>query len=213
MFSSFVPFKDRIEAGQKLARVLLSRAFVDPILLALPRGGVPLAFEVAQIFNSTFDVLITRKIGAPGHQEFGLGAICEDEVPRFNPEMNVEQEGVEEIIKDEIQELRRRVTYYRGGRKLPSFKGQTVILIDDGLATGVSALAAGIFLRQQKPFKLVLAVPVCPQDISPAVAGPFNEIICLHRPQDFTAVGLWYKEFPQVQDSEVMSLLECQSTE
>lgn len=204
-------FKNRIEAGQKLGERLLIRAFSEPVILALPRGGVPVAEEVARILGAPLDVVIARKIGAPGHEEFGIGALSEDEMPQFDPRMtnyfNVSGAEIKAIVKVETEELRRRVAHYRGGRELPDLEGKTVILIDDGLATGVTASAAGAFLRTRQPKELIFAAPVCPQNISSEVRERFDEIICLHSPQNFQAVGLWYENFGQVEDDEVMSIL------
>ena len=211
MLSHNFRFKDRVHAGKKLGERLLGQAFLDPIILALPRGGVTVADQVARILNSSLDVVIARKIGAPGQEEFGIGAMSEDEVPHFNPSMtqyfDISGREVQNIVRSETEELRRRIAHYRGGRELPSLKGKTVILIDDGLATGVTAAAAGTFLRTQRPKELIFAAPVCPQIISSEVRQRFDEIICLESPRNFQAVGLWYEDFPQIEDEEVMFIL------
>jgi putative phosphoribosyl transferase len=204
-------FKDRIEAGRKLGERLLIRAFWQPVILALPRGGVPVAEEVARILGAPLDVVIARKIGAPGHDEFGIGALSEDEVPHFDPRMtnyyDVTGAEIKAIVKAETEEIRRRIARYRGKRELPDLEGKTVILIDDGLATGVKATAAGAFLRKRHPKELILAAPVCPQHISSQVREAFDEIICLQSPRDFQAVGSWYENFRQVEDDEVTFIL------
>jgi putative phosphoribosyl transferase len=211
MLSHNLRFKDRIHAGRKLGERLLVRAFSEPVILALPRGGVPVAEEVARIHGAPLDVVIARKIGAPGHEEFGIGALSEDEVPHFNPGMsnyfNISGAEVRTIVKAETEELRRRIANYRGGRALPDLEGKTVILIDDGLATGVTAAAAGAFLRTLVPKELIFAAPVCPENIGPKVREQFDEIICLQSPRNFQAVGLWYENFSQVEDDEVMFIL------
>lgn len=211
MTSYNLKFKDRIHAGKKLGQRLLLRNFHEPVVLALPRGGVPVAEEVALILGAPLDVVIARKIGAPGHEEFGIGALSEDEVPHFNPGMsnyfNITGAEVNSILKAETEELRRRIAHYRGGRELPDLEGKTVILIDDGLATGATATAAGAFLRTRHPKELIFAVPVCPENIGANVRQSFDEIIFLHSPHNFQAVGLWYENFSEVKDAEVMSIL------
>lgn len=204
-------FKDRQEAGQKLAYFLATRGYVDPVILALPRGGVPVAHEVAKFLNTSLDVVVSRKIGAPMDVEYGIGAMSEDEMPLFNPIsarfFDIQSSQIQEIVEEEVQELRRRVSLYRSGRMLPAIKNRNVILIDDGLATGVTATAAGKFLRSQNPLSLTLAVPVGPQIIDTMLREQFDEIICLQRPPNFSSVSLWYREFPQVVDEEVMRTL------
>lgn len=204
-------FKDRIQAGHMLGEKLLIRAFSEPVILALPRGGVPVAEEVARILGAPLDVVIARKIGAPGHEEFGIGALSEDEVPHFDPRLtnyfHVTGAEIKAIVKAETEELRRRIAHYRGGRELPDLEGKTVIIIDDGLATGVTAAAAGAFLRTHQPKELIFAAPVCPLEISPEVSEQFDEIICLQSPRNFQAVGLWYEKFHQIEDEEVMHIL------
>lgn len=204
-------FKDRREAGIKLGDKLLVRGFSNPVILALPRGGVPVAAEVAHILGAPLDVVVARKIGAPGHEEFGIGALSEDEVPHFDPRManyfDITGAEIKSILKSEKEELKRRVSHYRAGRELPDMKGRTVILIDDGLATGNTAAAAGAFLKTFEPGELIFAAPVCPGDISQEVRDQYDEIICLHQPRNFQAVGLWYENFPQVKDEEVMTIL------
>lgn len=209
---SEILFKDRTEAGKELARVLRSRAFSDPVVLALPRGGVTVAAEVARLLKAELDVVIARKIGAPGHPEYGIGAISEDEVPHFNPGIlkyfDVEGAEVRDTVQEETDELRRRIRDYRRGRALPELVGKSVIVVDDGLATGVTAAAAGAYLRTLEPRELIFAAPVCPEDIAQDVIERFDEIICLGRPRNFQAVGLWYEDFRQVEDAEVMRVLE-----
>jgi predicted phosphoribosyltransferase len=205
-------FKDRQEAGQKLAHFLATKKYIDPLILALPRGGVPVAHEVAKHLNTSLDVVVSRKIGAPMDVEYGIGAISEDEIPFFNPIssrcFDIQSSQIQQIVEDEIQELRRRVSLYRSGRMLPTIKNRNVILIDDGLATGATALAAGQFLRSQNPLSLTLAVPVGPQITNTMLHEHFDEIICLYRPSNFTSVSLWYREFPQVTDEDVMRTLK-----
>jgi putative phosphoribosyl transferase len=212
MSSHNMKFKDRIQAGQKLGERLLIRGYSRPVILALPRGGVPVADEVAHILGAPLEVIVARKIGAPQHPEFGIGAISEDEIPRFNLNMSnyfdVTGAEIKAIVKAETEELRRRINHYRKGRDLPQLEGKTVILIDDGLATGVTAAAAGEFLKSRHPDKLIFAAPVCPSEIAPEIHKQFDEIVCLQGPHNFQAVGLWYENFRQVEDEEVMLILD-----
>lgn len=204
-------FKDRQEAGRKLGEEIRKRDLDNALLFALPRGGVSVAQEVANILETDFDVVIARKIGAPGHPEFGIGAISEESTTLFNPgvrtQFDLEDPEVKETIADEEEELRRRLTQYRQGRKLPELRGKTVILIDDGLATGATAAAAGKMLKRKNPGRLILAVPVGPRITNPHIEETFDEVICLERPSDFQSVGLWYEQFPQVDDEEVLRIL------
>jgi putative phosphoribosyl transferase len=212
MLSHNFKFIDRSDAGRKLGERLLVRAFKEPMILALPRGGVPVAEEVARILGGSLDIVVARKIGAPGHEEFGIGALSEDEVPQFNQSImsyfNVTGTEVSTIVRAETEELRRRIAHYRKGRELPDMRGRTVILIDDGLATGATAAAAGEFLRSLQPKQIIFAAPVCPEDVGAEVREIFDEIICLQRPRNFQAVGLWYEDFRQVDDEEVISILD-----
>lgn len=204
-------FKDRKDAGEKLGAKLSEREWNNPVVLGLPRGGVVVAHEVARHLGTPLNVVIARKIGAPGHPEYGIGAISEDEKPLFNPEaagsFNVHGPAVIETVMQEKEELRRRISFYRGDSALPDLKGRTVLLIDDGLATGVSAAAAGKFLRSLNPAQVILAVPVGPRFVGELVAEQFDEIICLYRPENFFGVGQWYDDFSQTEDEEVIAIL------
>lgn len=203
-------FRDRRDAGKKLARTLAEISLDNPVILALPRGGVTVADEVAQILEVPIDVVIARKIGAPGQPEFGIGAICEDEIPSFNPTIAhsflPDSLEVQHIIKHEKSELKRRVELYRQGKPLPNMEGKSIVVIDDGYATGVTAIAAGKFLRTLGPKKLILAVPVGPEDIHRA-NDVYDEVICLHVLPNLSSIGLWYDEFGQVEDEEVLDIL------
>jgi predicted phosphoribosyltransferase len=211
MFSNDHMFVDRTDAGKELGEYLRLKKIPDPVVFALPRGGVTVAKEVAERLGVSLDVIIARKIGSPDQPEYGIGALSEDEVPLFNPEIvryfDLKGPEISAIVAEEKAELRRRISYYRQGRKLPSLKGKTAILVDDGLATGVTAAAAGEFLKKLHPEKSVLAVPIGPREISPMVKEQFDEIICLQRPEFLQAVGLWYEDFTQVQDDEVLETL------
>jgi putative phosphoribosyl transferase len=204
-------YSDRHHAGKILAAILVERQLIDPVVLALPRGGVPVANIIADTLHVPLDVLIVRKIGAPFNPEYGIGAMCEDLIPLFNagellPFEDLE-EAVIEIVQEEKAELKRRIQHYRGGRDLPEVKNKNVILVDDGLATGVSAAAAGKFLKSKGARKIYLVVPVGPQSVSDLLRANIDEIICPYKPMGFHAIGSWYKNFDQVSDEEVMSVL------
>lgn len=205
-------FRNRTEAGQKLAQALKKHDFKDPVILGLPRGGVVIADEVARAFHVPLGVIIARKIGAPGHEEYGIGAMSEDELPTFNPEVlsyfDPRSPEIQSIVEEETLELRRRMELYREGRHLPMLNGKTAILVDDGIATGVTAAAAGKFVRSLHPERIILAVPVGPVNISRTVKENFDEIICLHSLHNFRGVGLWYEDFSQVEDEDVLTILQ-----
>lgn len=205
------PFQNRKDAGRRLARFLGDLQLDHPIILALPRGGVPVAAEVAKTLGTDLDVVIARKLGAPEYPEFGIGAISEDETPLFSqdaqPYLLYQKRKVFEAVRDEITELRRRVQLYRGGRELVSVKDRTVVVVDDGIATGVTAAASAKFLRTLKPKKLILAAPVGPMQ-NPWLNKYFDEVLCLERPERFRSVGNWYEDFTQVEDQEVIEILK-----
>ena len=209
--STQITYKNRQHAGRVLAQVLEQRNILNPVILALPRGGVPVADLIAQQLQVPLDVLIVRKIGAPFNPEYGIGAISEDLDPLFNAGELLPYEDLEEEVKDiveaEKKELSRRIHLYRGERSLPEIKNRSVILVDDGLATGVSAAAAGRFLKKRGAQKIYLAVPVGPHHSSKLLMDNIDEVICPYRPMNLTAIGMWYEEFNQVTDSEVMTIL------
>lgn len=210
-------FYDRREAGRKLAWRLRELAgeqgLPDPIVLALPRGGVPVAAEVARVLDAPLDVLVVRKIGLPGHPETGIGAIVADEPPLFDPELlgyrHLSEESLAEDVARERIELRRRERLYRHDRPPPRVRGRTVLVIDDGLATGVTARAALRFVRTLEPGRLILAVPVCSPDIAVSMLRQreADDLVCLHQPRSLRAVSLWYEDFDQVSDEDVIEVL------
>jgi putative phosphoribosyl transferase len=188
-------------------------------VLGIPRGGLPVAREVADALGAPLDVIVVRKLGAPGQPELGIGAVVDGDHPRaiFNQDI-IEHLGVEdEYIKAEIgrqlKEVHRRETAYRGGRPKVPLTDKTVIVVDDGIATGSSTRAALRGVRRQKPQRLVLAVPVAPAESLEALRGEADEIVCLEIPEDFFAVGQFYDDFHQVSDDEVKTILQAHRPE
>ncbi|MBW1600112.1 phosphoribosyltransferase [Streptomyces sp. JJ38] len=209
-------FRDHRHAGRELAARLVTWAddlgVTDPVVLALPRGGVPVAAEVAAALRAPLDVVVARKIGAPGHRELGVGAIAGEGAPLYDGEtlamLGLNPDGLAPVVARERVELRRREELYRRGRPAPDIAGRTVIVVDDGLATGVTARAALQYLRALGPERLVLAVPVCAPQSAPVVEREADDLVCLHQPQSFRAVGQWYDDFAQVTDDEVIATLD-----
>ena len=206
-------FTNRTDAGDKLAVRLLEYAGrSDVLVLALPRGGVPVAFPVARALRAPLDVFLVRKLGVPGHEELALGAIATGGIRVVNEEVRREVDlpdnVVDAIAAREALELRRRELHYRGERPAPAVRGRIVILIDDGLATGATMRAAALALRQMEPAKLIVAVPVAARETCEGLASEADEVICLATPDPFLAVGAWYADFSQTSDEEVTALLE-----
>ena len=212
-------FPTREDAGRALARRLSSFAGVRPVVLALPRGGLPVAREVADALRAPLDILVVRKVGAPGQPELGIGAVVDGDHPRaiFNEQIIEQLDVSDHYIKNEVErqlkEIKRRELAYRGGLPKVSLEGKTVIVVDDGIATGATVRAALRGVRRQKPAKLVLAVPVAPPDTIDALRSEADEIVCLEQPDDFFAVGQFYRDFHQVSDDEVKKILQGHSAE
>lgn len=204
-------FRDRRSAGQQLGGLLAGRNWSSPLVLALPRGGVPVALEVALALNAPLDIFVARKVGAPRHREFGIGAVAEGGISIFDERsvfrLGLSRAQLEKLVHAEEQELRRRVQHYRAGRTLPDLKHRDVILVDDGLATGVTAQAGLKSLKLQDPARLILAAPVCASETRDRLAPFADEVICLACPKPFMAVGLFYDDFSQTTDAEVMELV------
>lgn len=208
-------FKDRQEAGKKLAERLVELDIHNAIVLALPRGGVPVGFEVAKKLKSPLDVLVVRKLGAPMQPEFGIGAIAPENIAIYDDEairnLGIPQEEIRYIEEVERRELQRRIKIYRGRESRLNLRGKTVILVDDGLATGITAKAAIKYILEHHPNKLIVAIPVCAsesaQNIDSIIRPMKDLVICLSTPYDFSSVGLWYKNFSQVTDEEVVDFL------
>ncbi|HEV8660511.1 MAG TPA: phosphoribosyltransferase [Thermoanaerobaculia bacterium] len=207
-------YSDRYEAGEDLARILKSRGedFRDAIVLALPRGGLPVAYPVALALGAPLDVFIVRKLGVPGHEELAMGAIASGGVRVVNrdvvDQLGIPQRAIEAVAQREIIELQRRERDYRGNRPPLDVKGKKVIVIDDGLATGSTMRAAAAALRQEGASKVIVAVPVAARETCDDFREEVDEIICAMTPEPFRAVGLWYENFDQTTDDEVRDLLQ-----
>ena len=209
-----IVFADRVDAGRKLAARLLKYKDQNPVVLAVPRGGVPVAFEVARALNAPLDVIIVRKLGAPGQPELGVGAVVDGDHPEtiLNREvvgaMRVSRDYLEREIHNQLKEIHRRNLVYRAGRARVELKNRTVIVVDDGIATGGSIRAALRGVQQQGPKKVVLAVPVGPSDTIESLRDEVDEVVCLSTPPIFFGIGEFYTDFHQLADTEVIRLLD-----
>jgi putative phosphoribosyl transferase len=207
-------FRDRVDAGQVLgARLSPYRGRDDVIVLALPRGGVPVANEVARALDAPLDIFLVRKLGLPGHEEFAMGAIASGGIRLINDDVvrdyGVRAAQIELIAATEQRELERRERAYRDGRPLPRLAGRTVILIDDGLATGFSMRAAVAAVREEAPARVVVAVPVAAPETCEEFRALVDQIVCAETPDPFYAVGIWYDDFSQTTDEEVHEILSA----
>ena len=207
-----LPYKNRTQAGRELAEALRPYANrPDVLILALPRGGVPVAYEVAKALNTPLDLMLVRKLGLPGHEELAVGAIATGGIRVLNTEviqgLAIPEAQIEWIAAAELQELRRREKAYRGERPSLEVQGRCVILIDDGLATGATMQAAIAAIRQQRPAEIVVAVPVAPPDTVALLREQADAVICPATPELFLGVGRWYEDFTQITDAEVRDLL------
>src|SRR6266496_3815077 len=206
-------FQDRRDAGRILAQKLLGYANrSDVIVLALPRGGVPVAYEVALALNAPLDIFVVRKLGLPGHEELAIGAIASGGIRVLNEGiirgLHIPEKVIEDVAQRELQELRRREQLYRGNNPAPEVGDRTVILIDDGLATGASMRAAVAGLRAQHPARTVVAVPTAAPETCEAFAREVDEIICATTPEPFVGVGWWYEDFSPTTDEGVRLFLK-----
>jgi predicted phosphoribosyltransferase len=204
-------FRDRADAGRQLAGKLSAYKDMGAYVLALPRGGVPVAYEVARALHAPLDVFVVRKLGVPGHEELAMGAIASGGVRVLN-EDTIAQLGIDDatlnaVTQAELEELRRREEAYRDGLPAPHVLGKPVILIDDGLATGASMYAAVLALRARSPSKIIVAVPVAPADTCANIARYVDQMVCAATPEPFRGVGAWYDDFRQVTDDEVRDML------
>ncbi|HEX7058480.1 MAG TPA: phosphoribosyltransferase family protein [Solirubrobacterales bacterium] len=206
-------FKDRRDAGQRLAAQLMPLAGENPIVVALPRGGVPVAAEIAMALDAPLEIFAVRKLGAPHNPEYGIGAVAEDGTRVIDAEavavLGLSQPTIDALIARETEELSRRVTAYRGERPTLDLEGRTVIVVDDGVATGVTDTAALRALRRRRPARTVLAVPVCAPDSAARLREEADEVVCLALPALLYGVGQWYSDFSQVSDQEVISTLDA----
>jgi putative phosphoribosyl transferase len=206
-----LPFANRHQAGRVLAQRLEAyRGRENLLVLALPRGGVAVGFEVAHALQAPLDVFVVRKLGFPGHEEYAMGAIASGGVRVMNPSpgMRVSPQAVATVVAREQDELVRRELLYRDGKSAVGIRGRTVIVVDDGLATGSTMRAAVTAIRQQHPAHLVVAVPVGAQETCEQLRREADDVVCAATPEPFHAVGLWYRDFPQASDDEVRQLLE-----
>jgi predicted phosphoribosyltransferase len=207
-------FEDRKDAGRKLAAKLASFAGRDDVtVLALPRGGIPVGFEVARALGAPLDVFVVRKLGVPGHEELAMGAIASGGAVSVNQEvvtaLGITDEQLGELAEAEAAELAWREQLYREGRHPAQLRGRTVLVVDDGLATGSTMFAAILALRELDPARIVVAVPVAPADTCREIRQQADELICLDTPEPFFSVGQFYRDFSQTSDEEVRSLLRA----
>lgn len=206
-------FRDRQDAGRKLAKALVHYAAFDPVILGLPRGGVPVAYEVAVALGAELDVVFVRKIGAPGHEELGIGAV----VDGANPQLVLNEDVVRQLgpspnyirseMRKQLETIEKRRHLYRGATEPVELEDRTVILVDDGIATGGTVRAALKGLRKNHPARLILAVPVAPADTLAQLADECDDVVCLVSPSPFYAVGAHYADFTQTGDEEVIHLM------
>lgn len=207
------PFESRQEAGRTLAAKLGAYAGREDLaVLALPRGGVPVAFEVAKALEAPLDVLVVRKLGAPGFEELAMGAIASGGIRILNPDvvtgLEVSDARIERVATRELAEVERRERVYRGDREPLNVRGRTVLLVDDGVATGATMRAGVAALRRMEPARIVVAVPTAAQDSLRQIRSEADEVVCLATPEPYVAVGRWYHDFPQVEDDEVRTLMD-----
>lgn len=207
-----LPFQNRIKAGQRLADALKEYAGrSDVLVLGLPRGGVPVAAEVARSLGAELDLIVVRKLGTPGQEELAMGAIASGGAKVLNEELiqqlNISEKTIDKVTTKERKELQRREQAYRGDRPDPQLRDRQVILIDDGIATGATMRSAVKALKQQGPARLIVAVPVAPPDTVEALRREADEVVCLATPEPFWGVGRWYEDFAQTTDDEVRQIL------
>lgn len=209
-------YNDRQDAGKALAEKLKKYSDEKPVIVALPRGGVVLGYEVAKALKSQLDIVVPRKIGVPHNPELGIGAIAPGQISILNNDLisrlNISRQEVDEIIEEETAEMNRRINLYRKNLPDISLYNKTVIIVDDGIATGLSTLAAVRSVKLLKPKQIILAVPVCPLNSAVRFEQYIDEFICLNAMPDFYAVGIYYKNFAQTTDEEVIDLLQKASS-
>ncbi|MTJ53036.1 phosphoribosyltransferase [Anabaena sp. UHCC 0253] len=206
-------FSNRTQAGQMLAQHL--KAYInqkDIVVLALPRGGVPVAFEIAKLLNAPLDVCIVRKLGVPGHKELAMGAIASQNIIVFNHDviesLGIDTSVITNVVNQELLELRRREKTYRDDQPPININNKTIIIVDDGIATAATMRAALAILRQQQPAKIIIAVPVAPLNTCEELSLEVDDLVCLQSPEIMSAIGWWYEDFTQTTDNEVRTLLD-----
>lgn len=205
-------FRDRTEAGRLLAERLTEYANApDTLVLALPRGGVPVAYEIARALHLPLDICLTRKLGVPGRKELAMGAIGQGGIRVINEsiveDLGVSEQAIERVARSEEIELERRDRLYRGDRPLPAIEGKTVLLVDDGIATGATLKAAILTLQARDPRSIVVAVPVAPAEIRDRLEESVDRVVCVLEPEALMAISAWYDDFSQTGDGEVRELL------
>src|SRR5215210_1984621 len=212
MFHGALPFEDRGDAGRRLAERLSRYGDEDPTVFALPRGGVPVGYEISRALGVPLEVFVARKLGAPGQPEFGIGAVAPGGVRILNEDvvrrLGIPEEYLDRVTARETAEVGRRLRHFRGDLPETPVAGRTAILVDDGLATGVTARAAVEALRLRGPGRLVLACPVCAAQTAELLRPEVDRLVCLRCPPDLGAIGYWYADFDQTPDEEVVYLLE-----
>lgn len=206
-----VPIPDRVAAGRALAELLAGQGGTDSVVLALPRGGVPVAFEIAEALGCPLDLMLVRKLGVPGHSEFAMGAIASGGVRVLNEDtlrsLGIGEVAIEAVERREAEELARRERVYRGERPAPNLRGKRVILVDDGIATGATMRAAVQAVRTLGAARIIVAVPVGAQETLAALRHEADEVICPLSPEPLWSIGRWYRDFSQTSDEEVIDLL------
>ena len=211
-------FRDRSEAGRLLAKKLKPKYAnkSDVLVLGLPRGGLPVAYQVASFLHAPLDICLVRKLGLPGRKEVAMGAIGAGGIMILDQnlvaELKISEQALKEVIVREWQELERRERVYRGSRPVPDLNNRTIILVDDGIATGLTLKAALSIVKQQQPKRIVVAVPIAPPNICKELETAVDEVVCLLTPEPFRAVSLWYEDFSATTDEEVCTLLAKNTT-
>ncbi|MDN5698669.1 MAG: phosphoribosyltransferase [Rubrobacter sp.] len=212
MYGASPVFENRREAGERLARILLPYRDDSPVVYALPRGGVPVGYEISRALGAPLEILAARKLGAPGQPELGIGAVAAGGVRVLNwplvERLGVPDEHIEQVTSEERAEAERRTEFLRGGRDEIDAQGRTAIVVDDGLATGATARAAIEALRQRGPRRIVVAVPVCAAQTEEEISAEVDEMVCLEISEQLGAIGFWYYDFEQVTDEDALELLE-----
>lgn len=208
-------YRNRVDAGEKLAEALADKyKDAHPVVLALPRGGVPVAAPVAKRLDAPLDVFVVRKLGVPGHEEYAMGAIATGGVHVLNEgvmrQMGISEQEMLRVAEREQEEMKRREKAYRGDRPYPDLEGRTVIIVDDGLATGATIRAAVLGVRAYNPARIVAAAPVGSREACSALGRVADEVVCLSTPANFGGVGAWYDDFSQTSDDEVRDLLQME---